>query len=243
MTPLETLRALGTGSEAPVQAKQRVYSALLLSLEAAAGAAAAGVAAVPRPPATLPPTPLPVLGGIAGGKTLALAAGIWLLGGATGAALYGALRPQQVRVVYVDQPTPVSLVTSPAKQPEIPAPPLAIARLNGASKSGAGRASAAPSTVTFAAGPTSDLARERALLDLARANAARGEPALALEQTEQHRQQFPHGRLSEEREALAIRALISLGRMDQAQDRAQTFRAAYPNSFLTPVIDSALSAP
>jgi hypothetical protein len=81
------------------------------------------------------------------------------------------------------------------------------------------------------------------LLDLARANAARGEPALALTQTEQHRQQFPHGRLTEEREALAIRALLSLGRTADAQARAQAFRATYPNSFLTPVIDSALSAP
>ncbi len=36
MTPLETLRVLGTGNEAPTESKQRVYGALLASLEAAA---------------------------------------------------------------------------------------------------------------------------------------------------------------------------------------------------------------
>ena len=47
--------------------------------------------------------------------------------------------------------------------------------------------------------------------------------------------------MAEEREALAIRALLALGRGDEARERAAGFRAAYPHSFLTPVIDSALS--
>ena len=46
MKPLETLRALGTGGEAPVEAKQRVYSALMASL----GAVAATTAAARRCP-------------------------------------------------------------------------------------------------------------------------------------------------------------------------------------------------
>lgn len=59
----------------------------------------------------------------------------------------------------------------------------------------------------------------------------------------QHRQQFPHGRLTEEREALAIRALLALGRTEGARQRAAAFRVNYPNSFLIPALDSALSAP
>ena len=34
MKPLETLRALGTGGDAPADAKQRVYGALMASLAA-----------------------------------------------------------------------------------------------------------------------------------------------------------------------------------------------------------------
>jgi len=103
-------------------------------------------------------------------------------------------------------------------------------------------------TATKRAVPTatvqgSDLARERALLELARANAARGEPALVLEQTEQYRAQFARGKLAEEREALAIRALLSLGRAGEARTRAAAFQLSYPNSLLAPAIDSALSIP
>ena len=237
MTPLEALRALGTGAPAPNEAKQRVHNALLASLEGAA--AAAGATAVPKPTASPPTKPLGVAAGAAGSKTVAIAVGIWLLGGATGAALYGALRPQRVRVVYVDRRASSRPLL--IKQPEAalatarPAPAVA----NAAAAHGALTLSAAASAVA----PGSELARERALLDLARASAAQGEPAQVLERVAQHARQFPHGHLTEEREALAIRALLTLGRVQEARDRAQAFRSAYPNSFLTPVIDSALSAP
>ncbi|HEY5372679.1 MAG TPA: hypothetical protein VIK01_03295 [Polyangiaceae bacterium] len=241
MTALETLRALGTGSDAPSESKQRVYGALVASLEAAALAGAtAGATALPKPPPSLPPAPL--LAGIAGSKTLAIAASIWLLGGVTGAALYGALRPSQVRVVYVDRQAPVASAAPLAKEPE-PTVSAGVAPPSAASNRAlVGRAAlrAASSSLNL---PGSQLAQERALLDLARSNAAHGEAALALEQVEQHRKQFPQGRLAEEREALGIRALLSLGRKQEAQDRAQAFRVAYPNSFLLPVIDSALSTP
>jgi hypothetical protein len=239
--PLEALRALGTGSEPPVETKQRVYASLLASLEGAAAAAALATA-MPKAPATLPPTAMPALAGIASSKALLIAAGIWLIGGATGAALYGAFQREQVRVVYVDRPvvafpTPAlpatgTLPVAPASIP--PSPPKAM---NAARNDGS-----APASSSAGSG-LSELARERELLDRARAHAAQGEPALVLEEVEQHRRQFPHGRLAEEREALAIRALLALGRVDEAHARAAAFRARYPNSFLTPVIDSALSAP
>ena len=238
MTPLETLRALGTGDEPPLESKQRVYGALLASLEAAAGAAAAA-SALAKAPATVPP----VIASITSGKALAIAAGIWLIGGATGAALFGAFHPQQVRVVYVDRP----VLSSPA--PVVESAPLIASAVeplpaNRAPSLGSGtRGLAVAPSASSAPNASSELARERALLDLARAHAAHGEPALVLEQVELHSRQFPHGRLSEEREALAIRALLGLGRADEARARATAFRAAYPNSFLTPVLDSALSAP
>lgn len=243
MTALETLRALGTGNDAPSESKQRVYGALLVSIEAAALAgAAAGATALPKVPPSLPPVPL--VAAIAGSKTLAIAASIWLLGGVTGAALYGALRPSQVRVVYVDRPVAAASAAPLAKEPEAAAASSGSATPLSAASSRplVGRA-ALPSTSSSVNLTGSQLAQERALLDLARSDAAQGEPALALQQVERHREQFPQGRLAEEREALGIRALLSLRRKPEAQDRAQAFRIAYPNSFLLPVIDSALSAP
>jgi hypothetical protein len=240
MTPLETLRALGPGEEPPPEAKQRVASALFAALELAA---AAGAANAPKPlaPGSVHPAPVSLLGGVAGSKVLAVAASIWLMGGITGAALYRVLRPTEVRVVYVDRPT------RSAASPKEPDPEASAAPASGASSAtpsaAPARSAADRANSGSGADSPSDLARERALLDIARADAAQGEPARVLAVVEQHRQRFPHGRLAEEREALAIRALLSLGRRPEAEARARAFRAAYPNSFLTAVIDSALSAP
>jgi len=225
--PLEALRALGTGGEAPTEAKQRVYGALMASLGAAAPAAALTKSA------SVAPAPAPIVAGLSNAKALLIASGIWLFGGAVGVALYGVLHAQEVRVVYVDRPVLANSIVAPPTE-----------------TSPSGSASVATSADPVAkriavssVSPTSQLSRERALLDLARASAARGEPALSLQQTEQHRAQFPRGKLSEEREALAIRALHSLGRADETLARARAFHSTYPDSFLTPAIDSALSAP
>jgi hypothetical protein len=234
---LAALRALGPGSEPEAQVKERVYGALLASLEGAAAVGAAGAAAAALSKAPLPasvaPATAPLLAGIASTKALLIGAAIWLIGGATGAALFGAFHRQEVRVVYVDRPVLSSKAVVAERAPESPilealpsAPVVSSATSTAATKS-----------------PISTLAQERALLDTARADAARGEPAFALEQVARHARQFPQGRLSEEREALAVRALLALGRKGEARARAEAFRGAYPRSFLMPVIDSALSAP
>lgn len=240
MKPLEALRALGTGGEAPVEAKQRVQAALVASLSAmtastaAAASAAAGGAGQSGPP----------VAGLTSSKVLAIAAGIWLIGGATGAALFGALRPQEVRVVYVDRPAPWTRSVPSATAPSAATAATTTSSTEpGPSDSSVVAAAAARRAPPTGALPSSELARERVLLDLARDKAARGEPASVLALAEQHRGQFPRGKLGEEREALAIRALISLGRVDEARMRARTFRLAYPNSILLPAIDSAMPAP
>ena len=241
MKSLDALRALGPGRDAPGAAKERVYSALLASLEAAAiGTAGAAKASAAKASAALSPAATPALAGLASSKALLIGAGIWLIGGATGAALYGAFQHEHVRVVYVDRPVVMSPTPTLAPSAAALAPSLEPSTANAAPA-----VRAAPSALSSSAARSegSQLARERALLDIARAAAARGEPALAFERAERHRRQFPHGRLAEEREALAIRALIALGRSDEARARANAFRASYPNSFLTPVIDSALSVP
>jgi len=241
MTPLEALRALGPGEEPPVEAKQRVAGALFTALDAAALAAAA--APKPLAPASLHPAPVSLLGGVAGSKVLAVAGAIWLMGGITGAALYRVLRPTEVRVVYIDRPARIAgSAALPLEPDSAPSGTPANSAPSGA-QSTPPASGVARSKPSFVADSPSDLARERALLDIARADAAHGDPTQALNTAEQHRHLFPHGRLAEEREALAIRALLSLGRRQEAEARARAFRIAYPHSFLSSALESALLGP
>jgi hypothetical protein len=55
-------------------------------------------------------------------------------------------------------------------------------------------------------------------------------PARALELTDEHARRFARGMLSQEREAIAVDALVQLGREGQARTRAQAFLGAYPSS-------------
>jgi hypothetical protein len=204
---------------------------------AAIGAGNAGVALSSIRPtaAAARTTQVHWLSGAAGAKLIAVGAAFWLLGGATGAAVYRAFRPQEVRVVYVGHPVPVGIAlpephsATSAKSMVEPVEPSSASRN--------ARAKLDPS------GENSDLAHERPLLDDARAANARGEPEQALALTARHARQFPHGKLSEEREALAIRALVALNRGEEARKRAEQFRVTYPESFLIPALDAALSGP
>ncbi|WP_437281272.1 hypothetical protein WME90_12130 [Sorangium sp. So ce375] len=74
-----------------------------------------------------------------------------------------------------------------------------------------------------------DLLRESNLVDASRAALAQ-DPEAALAALERHQAEFPKGRLSEEREFIAIRALARLGRADEARARAAAFFARYPSS-------------
>ncbi|HVW29664.1 MAG TPA: hypothetical protein VHC69_30080 [Polyangiaceae bacterium] len=55
-------------------------------------------------------------------------------------------------------------------------------------------------------------------------------PALALSLTNEHRREYPSGALGQERDLIAIEALVGLGRLAEARDRAAAFRARYPSS-------------
>jgi hypothetical protein len=73
------------------------------------------------------------------------------------------------------------------------------------------------------------LAQETALIDAARAEAARS-PALALQLLERHGTEFPDGQLAPEREFLAVEALSRLGRHGEATQRAAALKRRAPHS-------------
>lgn len=58
----------------------------------------------------------------------------------------------------------------------------------------------------------------------------RSDPAAALAQTELHARHHPSGAMSEDREVIAIDALVRLGRRADADARATRFREAHPGS-------------
>jgi hypothetical protein len=66
---------------------------------------------------------------------------------------------------------------------------------------------------------------------LARAQDALGtSPARTLALTNEHAARFPSGGLGQERELLAIQALVQLGRKDEARARATRFIGTFPTS-------------
>lgn len=60
--------------------------------------------------------------------------------------------------------------------------------------------------------------------------ALKGSPAEALRLAEQHRVSYPSGKLTQERELIAISALVALGRRTAALSRATSFEQAFPSS-------------
>ncbi|MDP1823450.1 MAG: hypothetical protein Q8L48_09415 [Archangium sp.] len=158
----------------------------------------------------------------AGGKAVLVAVGL-AVGGVTGAQLQARFgTPREVIIerrvevpVQVQVPVPVAPVPL---EPELPSPePLRPAKVE-----------KAPVEV------------ERLLIEQATAALSRGNAAQALEACTQHAAQFREGQLAEERESLAIRALLRLGRRDEAETRAAAFRGRYPEGLLLDVVEKAL---
>lgn len=80
-------------------------------------------------------------------------------------------------------------------------------------------------------------ALELGLLQRARAAVASGAFSSALDAIAEHQRRFPRGRLQEEREALRVKALVGLGRNDEARRAAERFRERFPRSVLLPRIE------
>ncbi len=71
-------------------------------------------------------------------------------------------------------------------------------------------------------------------------DALRSRPAEALALCTEHEHRFPHGMLAQEREVIAIEALVKEGRMPDATARANRFAATHPSSTHQRRIDAVL---
>jgi hypothetical protein len=133
--------------------------------------------------------------------------------------------PSAAAVDVDDRPSGSATASTPEATAALPSPPHA------------------PSAATSSARPApSSLSAERALLDNARTALTQGEPARAIALTEEHARRFPRPRLAEEREAIAIQALVLAGRPADARERAALFRATFPNSLFLPAVETSLES-
>jgi hypothetical protein len=81
------------------------------------------------------------------------------------------------------------------------------------------------------------------MLDEARTAFSSGDYAKSLHRLDRHRARFPSGVLSEEREALAVRALAASGNKSEAAKRARAFVTKYPESIMRPAVEAAAHDP
>lgn len=89
-------------------------------------------------------------------------------------------------------------------------------------------------------GKDADLARERALIEVARTALSRRQSAAALAALARHSREFPVGQLREERESLWVQALVVADDYPRARARAERFRHQFPRSIFAPAVEQAL---
>jgi hypothetical protein len=99
-----------------------------------------------------------------------------------------------------------------------------------------------PVPVRFVSGGRPGGARdELQLLSRAREDDARGDYGQVLELAAEHERTHPNGRLAEEREALRVKALVSVGQAGEARRVGAKFRRRFPRSVLLSKVDAMLA--
>jgi hypothetical protein len=88
--------------------------------------------------------------------------------------------------------------------------------------------------------PTGGLDADLRLLEQARTELAEGNPGATLQLLRAHELTYPDSPLSQEREALAVKALAGSGSMQEAAGRAEAFVARYPESPLRESVERAV---
>jgi hypothetical protein len=236
---LALLRAEKGALFAPEDARARVLEKLATAVPGSGGGGSrggggnGGEGASGRAAASVPPHDAIVR--LARPLSLGVALAV---GAAGGAAAWNAFRPlPKAEIVYVDRVVPAP---EPAIMPN--ATPWTSLPNAAASAAKPPRAAVAVEPQPPPATPDGQLAAERTLLDVARTALARGNGGDALAAAVRHEKRYPTGALTEEREAMAIQALVLLGRQDEARARGASFHQRFPGSVLAPALDSALGA-
>lgn len=161
--------------------------------------------------------------------TGALGGGAWLASGGAGEPPSGL--PRAVPSVMSAPPSPPPPVSVAPEPPAVPPPSPSQAPAPA-------QPSAPRAPVPVASSPP-----ESALLADAQRALVGGEPARALALVDAHARAYPGGSLVQEREMLAIQALVAQGRRADAAARAAAFRRAYPGSTHLARLDALVPPP
>jgi hypothetical protein len=192
-------------------------------------------------------------------KAIALVAAVIAIGGAVaGIAVSSRSADSKINAVTTIAPlgssAPASASAIPTSSSDVPTvsidslPTAATAKEEkrsaphaSSSASASSSPSPSPSPSGAASAPTAgDVVEERRLVDGARAALARGDAAGAMTGIEEHEKRFASGVLVEEREAIAIRALVAQRRTTEAEARAARFRTRHPTSLFLPSVEAAM---
>ncbi len=211
----------------------------LSSLESKLGA----LLDAPPPAAPSPNAPLP--NGASGGNAPALAklAVLIAVGGLVGTGAWLASRNDAEpaapapRVVPVDpEPSAVKPPAPPSLEPSTTAEPPATSEPETSEEAEpTAPEPAAPHKPTTARAKPS----EASLLSQAQ-QALKKDPKRALALTREHKRLYPNGKLSQEREVIAIEALSRLDQKNRAQQKATEFSEKYPESAHQKKVDTTL---
>lgn len=169
--------------------------------------------------------------GLAKTTMLAIAAAAIVAGAGVGAIVVGSSTAK-------GPPAPSGVVPPPVVSSVVaPEPTLALEPLPSASA--AQVPSAKPVAKPIPSTDEADPALEGPLLHEAQ-DALRSSPAAALAKTQEHAKKYPRGLFVQEREVIAIEALVALGRTGEAEARAARFDKSFPGSTHKRRIDTLL---
>ncbi|HET7544846.1 MAG TPA: hypothetical protein VFK05_33495 [Polyangiaceae bacterium] len=242
LDPLELLRRAEDATP-PVGAQERILARLSASSfgAAAGGGVLAGSAPGGGAAVVVSGSLRQLARRFATWSLLPLAAGIVI--GVNGEALLGR---EHARRAPPSSATAAGIPSTPAPLPAATVAPLTSALPPSLAVESAASGVAPPNPSSKLAPQDSrsgdSLAQERALLDRARQKLSVSEPEHALQFLEQHARRYPNGRLSEEREAMLINVLVSLGDVERAQARGAAFAKRYPTSLMRTAVKAALAA-
>jgi hypothetical protein len=181
--------------------------------------------------------------GFFGRRSLVMLASVGLLAIVAGSVILGGR----------DVHAPTTLATPPVvESPAASAPPVAeevpSIHVDDLPSSASVPAPSAPAralsraAASASAAPGTRLAEEYRLVEDARAKLAAKDYGGASRSIRAHDESFPAGQLNQECESLHIQLLVETGRVAEARERAQAFRARFPNGLLAPSVARAIAS-
>ncbi len=148
--------------------------------------------------------------------------------------------------LWVQQGHPASQAVEPVRSapklvaPAVPAqvPPVEVARSEATPEPIVPKAAETPAPTKRQATPAA--ARPDELSLIAQAQALRDQPRALLKVLKQHAAWYPNGMLAQEREVLAVEALLASGKIEAGKRRAARLEAEYPTSAHLPRVRALL---